>query len=116
MISVLLLVALYPDATTQLLAQAENPAQNLAPWAILFNTGVSGVWLWTLLTGKTHPHSEYARVVTKLDAAEAELNRRAAEDRTTLIPALVRSTDILAKQLDRASNTPPPPGKGDNRR
>jgi hypothetical protein len=115
LIPVLLAYALFPNATAHILAQAEGPATDLAPWAILFNTGVSGVWLWTLLTGKTHPHSEYVRVVTKLDAAEAELRRRADEDRNTLIPALVRSTDILSKQLERRDHTPPPPHKGDAR-
>jgi hypothetical protein len=109
MLPVLLALILFPDTTHQLIAQAEGPAGDLAPWAILFNTGVSGIWLWTLLTGKTHPHSEYQRVVNKLDAVEAELLRRTEEDRHTLIPALVRSTDILAKQLDRRDNTPIPP-------
>lgn len=109
----ILLVVLYPD----LIAQAgAGPAQDLAPWAILFNTGVSGIWLWTLLTGKTHPHSEYVRVVTKLDAAENELRRRTDQDRETLIPALVRSTDVLAKHLERSQDTPPPPSRGASRR
>jgi hypothetical protein len=98
----ILLFVLYPD----IIAQAAGPAQDL----------VSGIWLWTLLTGKTHPHSEYQRVITKLDAAENELRRRTDQDRETLIPALVRSTDILAKHLERSQNTPPPPAKGAPRR
>jgi hypothetical protein len=109
----LLVYLLAPDVIAQVTA---GPAQDLAPWAILFNTGVSGIWLWTLLTGKTHPHSEYVRVITKLDEAEAELRRRTDQDRDTLIPALVRSTDILAKHLERNEYTPPPPSKGAARR
>jgi hypothetical protein len=55
-------------------------------------------------------------VITKLDEAEAELRRRTDQDRDTLIPALVRSTDILAKHLERNEYTPPPPSKGAARR
>lgn len=102
----------YPNTTAYLVAQANGTASELAPWAVLFNTGVCGIWLWTMLTGKTHTHSEYERIVNKLDAAEKELLRRSQEERETLIPALVRSTDILARYLDRRDNdTPPPPSR-----
>jgi hypothetical protein len=107
----LIAYALAPDTTTHVLAQTENTAADIVPWAILFNTGVSGIWVWTFLTGKTHSDKDFQRVVTKLDAAEKELLRRAEEDRTTLIPAVVRATDIMAKVLDRQSDTPPPPSR-----
>jgi hypothetical protein len=109
-VPILLAFALYPDTTIHVLAQSENAAATLAPWAVLFNTGVCGVWLWTMLTGKVHPHSEYQRVVTKLDAAEAEIRVRNEDDRNTLIPALIRATDVLAQYVERRdNNTPPPP-------
>jgi hypothetical protein len=108
---------LFPAQSIHLLAQSENAAATLAPWAVLFNTGVCGVWLWTMLTGKVHPHSEYQRVVTKLDAAEAEIRARNEDDRNTLIPALIRATDVLAQYVERRdNNTPPPPSKPPSRR
>jgi hypothetical protein len=112
MLPFLVLYLFVPDPV---LAQAENTASNIAPWAVLFNTGVCGIWLWSMLTGKTHSDQDYQRLVTKLDAAEKELLRRAEEDRTTLIPAVVRSTDVLARLIDRQRDTPPPPSRREAR-
>jgi hypothetical protein len=111
LVPLLIAYTLAPDTTVHVLAQTEGTASAIAPWAVLFNTGVCGIWLWSMLTGKTHSDKDFQRVVTKLDAAEKELLRRAEEDRTTLIPAVVRATDIMAKVLDRQSDTPPPPSR-----
>jgi hypothetical protein len=115
LIPVLLAYALFPDSTARILAQAAGPAQDIVPW---LNLGATTLFLYLFATGKIVAQGTYGKCEEKLATAEAELRRRADEDRQVLIPALVRSTDILAKQLDRASNTntPPPPHKGDPRR
>jgi hypothetical protein len=110
LIPVLLYAYLFPDS---IVAQAAGPAQDIVPW---LNLGATTLFLYLFATGRIVAQSTHQRCEQKLAEAEAELRRRADEDRLTLIPALVRSTDILAKQLDRASNTPPPPHKGDARR
>ena len=113
LIPVLLAYLLAPDATAHFLAQAAGPAQDIVPW---LNLGATTLFLYLFATGKIVAQSTHQRCEQKLVEVEAELRRRADEDRLSLIPALVRSTDILARQLDRASNsTPPPPPKGDYR-
>jgi hypothetical protein len=119
---VLVLVAylLFPG----LVAQAATDA---GPWLTALNLGLAGIGLWAFVTGKIHSDkelqrvigrcdTEFQRIVGKLDAAEAELRRRAEEDRTTIVPVLVRVHDTLARILDRHENTPAPPLKGDARR
>jgi hypothetical protein len=120
-----LIVVLFPDSLpAHIIAQA---AAEAGPWLTLVNLGVGGIFLWAFTTGKVHSDAELQRVISrcdeefkriagKLDAAEAELRRRAEEDRTTIVPVLVRSTDTLARILDRHENTPAPPSKGDARR
>ncbi|HTE69701.1 MAG TPA: hypothetical protein VK942_13240 [Actinomycetes bacterium] len=112
LVPVLIAYALFPDTTSRILAQAATEA---GPWLTALNLGLAGIGLFMFASGRIVAQSTHQRCEQKLAEAEAELRRRADEDRTTLIPALVRSTDILAKQLDRASNTPPPPSKGDYR-
>jgi hypothetical protein len=123
LVPILIAYALAPDATTRVLAQTATEA---GPYLTLANLGLAGLAIWAFVTGKIHSDKElqrvisrcddeFKRIVGKLDAAEAELRRRAEEDRTTIVPVLVRSTDTLARILDRAGNTPPPPHKGDAR-
>jgi hypothetical protein len=121
LIPVLLYAYLFPDS---IVAQAATEA---GPWLTLANLGVGGIFLWAFVTGRIHSDKELQRVISrcdtefqriagKLDAAETELRRRSEEDRTTIVPVLVRSTDTLARILDRHENTPAPPSKGDARR
>ena len=113
LVPVLLAYALFPATTSRILAQVASEA---GPWLTALNLGLAGIGLFMFSTGRIVAQSTHQRCEQKLTEAEAELRRRSDEDRTTLIPALVRSTDILARQLDRASNsTPPPPPKGDYR-
>lgn len=113
-IILLLLTVNPPAAAVYTLAQA-TPEQ-AAPWITGVNLGLASLGLWLFINGKLHGDKEYQRLIAKLDAAEAELQRRTDQDRERLIPALVRSTDILAKHLERSQNTPPPPSKGAPRR
>jgi hypothetical protein len=92
-----------------LVAQA---ATEIGPWLTALNLGLAGIGLWAFTTGKIVAHGTHAKCVEKLDAAEAELRRRADEDRSSLIPVLTRATDVLAKHLERRmDNTPNPPNK-----
>jgi hypothetical protein len=117
LVPVLLYAVLFPDS---IVAQA---ATEIGPWLTALNLGLAGIGLWAFTTGKIHSDkelqrvisrcdTEFQRIVGKLDAADAELLRRAEEDRTTIVPVLVRSTDTLARILDRHESTPPPPSKG----
>jgi hypothetical protein len=112
LIPALIAYLLFPDETTHLVAQ---PASEAGPWLTALNLGLAGIGLWAFATGRIVAQGTYAKSEEKLAAAEAELRRRSEEDRTTLIPALVRSTDILAKQLERRDHTPPPPSKREAR-
>jgi hypothetical protein len=116
---VLVLVAylLFPG----LVAQAATDA---GPWLTALNLGLAGIGLWAFVTGKIHSDkelqrvigrcdTEFQRIAGKLDAAEAELRERNREARETLVPTLVKATDLFARYLDRRDNTPPPPHKGD---
>jgi hypothetical protein len=105
-IPVLLYLAI---ARPDLVAQT---ATEVGPWLTALNLGLAGIGLWAFTTGKIVASPTHAKCVEKLDAAEAELRRRADEDRSTLIPALTRATDVLAKHLERRmDNTPPPPNR-----
>jgi hypothetical protein len=120
-----LIVVLFPDSLpARILAQAAGEA---GPYLTALNLGLAGIALWAFVTGKIHSDkelqrvigrcdTEFQRIAGKLDAAEAELRRRAEEDRTTIVPVLVRVHDTLARILDRHENTPAPPLKGDARR
>jgi hypothetical protein len=91
-------------------------ASEVGPWLTAVNIGLAGIGLWAFTTGKIVAHGTHQRCQEKLDAVEAELRRRNDETMTTIVPLMTRVHDTLVKQLDRASNTPPPPGKGDTRR
>jgi hypothetical protein len=108
----LLLYLLYPDTTSRILAQA---ATEIGPWLTALNLGLAGIGLWAFTTGKIVAHGTHQKCVDKLDAAEAELRRRNDETMATVVPLLVRVHDTLARILDRATNTPPPPSKGGQR-
>jgi hypothetical protein len=104
-------VLLYLTLTNPgLVAQA---AEQAGPWLTALNLGLAGIGLWAFTTGKIVASPTHAKCVEKLDAAEAELRRRADEDRSSLIPALTRATDVLAKHLERriGDTTPPPPNR-----
>jgi hypothetical protein len=113
----LYLTITHPHPVAQAIADA-------GPWLTLINLGVGGIFLWAYATGKAHSDTEFQRVIKrcddefnriagKLDAAEAELRERNREARETLVPTLVKATDLFARYLDRADRTPPPPHKGD---
>jgi hypothetical protein len=117
-IPVLVLLWLYPD-TRIYVAQSATDA---GPWLTALNLGLAGIGLWAFTTGKIHSNkelervvircdAEFARVAGKLDAAEAELRERNREARETLVPTLVKATDLLGRYLDRRDNTPPPKGR-----
>jgi hypothetical protein len=117
-----LIVVLFPDSLpAHIVAQAATDA---GPWLTALNIGLAGIGLWAFTTGRIHSDKELQRVIArcdaefqriagKLDAAEAELRERNREARETLVPTLVKATDLFARYLDRRDNTPPPPPKGD---
>jgi hypothetical protein len=118
LVPVLLYAYLFPDS---IVAQT---AADAGPWLTALNIGLAGIGLWAFTTGKIHSDKELQRVIArcdtefqriagKLDAAEAELRERNREARETLVPTLVKATDLFARYLDRRDNTPPPPHKGD---
>jgi hypothetical protein len=106
-----LLVAyiLFPDVVAQ-------TAADIGPLLTALNLGLAGIGLWAFTTGKIVAHGSHQNCIDKLAAAEAELRRRNDETMSTVVPLMVRVHDTLARILDRAANTPPPPSKGDNRR
>lgn len=108
LVPVLIAYALFPEATTRILAQAATDA---GPWLTGVNLGLAGIFLWAFASGRIVAQSTHAKCEDKLAAAEAELRERNAEARDTLIPTLVRATDLLARYLDRQDNTPPPKGR-----
>ena len=121
LLPVLIAYVLFPDLTRHLLAQA---AADAGPWLTALNLGLAGIGLWAFTTGKIHSDKELQRVISrcdnefqrvagKLDDAEAELRERNREARETLVPTLVKATDLFARYLDRADRTPPPSHKGD---
>jgi hypothetical protein len=96
---------------SDLVAQATTEA---GPWLTVVNIGLAGIGLWAFATGKIVAQGTYQRCEEKLSTVEEELRERNREARETLIPALTRATDLLARQLERRldDRTPPPPNKG----
>jgi hypothetical protein len=98
--------------TLTLLAQTEIP-QSLYGWLTGSAVTVLALGVLSFIRGWIVPGATYSRCLAEKDALETELRTRAREDRETLIPALTRATDVLARQLERrVDNTPPPPSKG----
>jgi hypothetical protein len=107
--------------TLTLLAQTQIP-DSLLGWLTGSAVTVLAFIVWAFITGKIHSDKELQRVVGrcdeefkriagKLDAAEAELRERNKDARETLVPTLVKATDLLARYLTRSDNTPPPRGR-----
>lgn len=101
-----------------LLAQTTIP-DSLLGWLTGSAVTVLAFITWAWMTGRIHSDkelqrvvercdAEFARVAAKLDAAEAELRERNTEARETLVPTLVKATELLGRYLDR---TPPPEGR-----
>ena len=108
LVPVLIAYVLFPNATTRILAQTATEA---APYLTLANLGLAGLGLYFFVTGKIVASSTYTKCEDKLAVAEAELRERNREAREMLVPTLVKATDLLARYLDRQSNTPPPKGR-----
>jgi hypothetical protein len=90
----------------QLVAQAATDA---GPWLTALNLGLAGIGLWAFTTGRIHSDKEMQRCVENNHQLAEELRERNREARDSLVPTLVRATEILARYLDR---TPNPPSKG----
>ena len=90
-----------------ILAQAATEAGS---WLTALNLGLAGIGLYMFASGKLVAQSTYQRCEDKLAQVEEELRERNKEARETLIPALTRATDLLARHIERQfDNTPPPP-------
>ena len=100
----ILLIVIYREP----LAQAATDA---GPWLTGVNLGLAGIFLWAFASGRIVAQGTHQRCEEKLTAAEAELRERNREARETLVPALVKATELLGRFLDRQSNTPPPKGR-----
>lgn len=94
-----------------MLAQTATEA---GPWLTALNLGIAGIGLWAFSTGRIVAQGTMAKCEEKLAAAQEELRERNKEARETLIPALTRATDVLARHIERRyerGDTPPPPNK-----
>lgn len=86
-------------------------AEGEANWADLAQYGVLGLVVLAFIFGKIVPGYIYERRVAEHDA-EKEENRRLEETiKERVIPALVKSTDVMVQVLDMLSQLeqPPPP-------
>jgi hypothetical protein len=111
-VELLLLAGILAIVTSpHLVAQAATEA---GPWLTLVNLGVGGIFLWAFTTGKVHSDKELQRALDNNHALTEELRARNQEARESLIPALTRATDLLARHIERRDrdSTPPPPSKG----
>lgn len=78
-------------------------------WADLAQYGVLGLVVLAFIFGKIVPGYIYERRVAEHEAEKLE-NRRLEETiKERVIPALVKSTDVMAQVLDTLNNLPPPP-------
>lgn len=92
---------------TYLLAAETDP-----DWTNLAQYGVLGLVVLAFIFGKIVPGYIYERRVTEHEAEKAE-NRRLEETiKERVIPALVKSTDVMVQVLDMLNNLeqlkPPP--------
>lgn len=89
------------------LAAAAEPG-----WENLAQYGVLGLVVLGFVLGKIVPGYIYERKVLEADAERAE-NRRLEETmKEKVIPALVRSADVMADVLAILGDLAPPPRKG----
>lgn len=92
-----------------LLAQAGG--DSAVNWGNLAQYGVLGLVVLALIFGKIVPGYIYERKVAEYEAEKAE-NRRLEETvKEQVIPALLRSTDMMAQVLNLLNEldpTPPP--------
>jgi hypothetical protein len=110
-VELLLLTGVIATTNPHLVAQAATEA---GPWLTGVNLGLAGVFLWAFASGKIVASGTHQREVARADQLEEELRERNREARETLIPALTRATDLLARHIERRvdqGDTPQPPNK-----
>jgi hypothetical protein len=90
------------------LAQQEVPT-SLLGWLTGSAVTVLAFITWAWMTGRIHSDKDHQRIVTENEELRTELRQRNEEDRQTLIPTLVRATDVLAQYLERRTGDTPPP-------
>lgn len=93
-----------------ILAQQEVPT-SLLGWLTGSAVTVLAFITWAWMTGRIHNDKDYQRLAAENNELREELRKRNIEDRESLIPTLVRATDVLTRSLDRrTSGDTPPPG------
>jgi tetrahydromethanopterin S-methyltransferase subunit E len=92
------------------LAQATSP--DITAWLIGTPVTVLAFGIVAFIRGWIVTAASLERCQRKLDAAEAELRNRNQETISVIVPIVTRCTEIMARQLERYGDTPPPPTKG----
>lgn len=72
-----------------------------ADWTGLAQYGVLGLVVLGFIFGKIVPGYLYERRVQEVEALKAEVGRLRDTIEEKVIPALIRSTDVLARYVDR---------------
>jgi hypothetical protein len=90
-----------------------TPPTDLMSWLTGSAVTVLAAVIFALMRRWLVTGAELQRIQTKLDAAEERERERSKDDRLVLIPLLTRTTDTLARHLERRlGDTPQPPNKG----
>lgn len=88
---------------------AQEAASNDPDWTNLAQYGVLGLVVLAFIFGKIVPGYIYERRVAEHEAEKQE-NRRLEETiKERVIPALVKSTDVMVQVLDILGAQDPPP-------
>jgi hypothetical protein len=82
---------------------------DLTTWLVGTPVTVLAFITYAWLSGRIVTGGALAKAEARAEKAEERLRQIAEEDRSVLVPALTRATDVLTAYLERKTDTPPPP-------